>query len=287
MYVTRLYMRILLHIATLLLPFAMLVATGCTGKSAGSRDTTADSTYVDSAVSDTLETLIEETPMPKAADELFDDFFFNFAANKRLQYDRIDFPLMIDNLGTLSTMERRQWHTEHFFMRQGFFTLVAGSLKDLNGSKDTKVSHVTVEKIQLEKSRVKQYVFNRIEGLWKLQQVRTERLADNANGDFYAFYHRFANDSTFRQRSLAETVDYSGPDPEDDFSRVEGSIMPEQWAMFAPELPLGTLYNIVYGNRRPEGNTRVLVIRGVANGFEVQLTFHKTHEGYILTKLST
>lgn len=287
MYVAQFNMRILAYIALLLLPLAMLVTTGCTGKSDNGQDTTADSSFVDTTASDTLETLIEETPMPKAADELFDDFIFNFAANRRLQYERIDFPLMIDNLGTQSTMERREWRMERFFMRQGFYTLVAGSMKDLNGSKDTGVGHVTVEKILLESHRVRQYIFNRVEGLWKMQQVRTERLTDNANGDFYAFYHRFATDSTFRQRSMAETVDYSGPDPDDDFSRMEGSIMPEQWASFAPELPTGTLFNIVYGDRRPEGRERVLVIRGIANGFEVELTFHKGHEGYVLTRLST
>ena len=59
-----------------------------------------DSTSVDSVIADTqavdsTEKLIEETPMPKAADELFDDFVFNFAANRKLQMKRVHFPLPV------------------------------------------------------------------------------------------------------------------------------------------------------------------------------------------------
>lgn len=43
---------------------------------------------VDTASVDTMEQLISDTPMPKAADELFDDFFFNYAANRKLQLER-------------------------------------------------------------------------------------------------------------------------------------------------------------------------------------------------------
>ena len=58
-------------------------ATGCSDKKPAA---VADSANTDTLVADTqamdsTEALIEETPMPKAADELFDDFIFNFAAN--------------------------------------------------------------------------------------------------------------------------------------------------------------------------------------------------------------
>ena len=172
-------------------------------------------------------------------------------------------------------------------MRQGYNTLVGCSMHDIDRSKDTSVSHVTIEKVMVETERVRQYIFNRVQGLWKLQELRTVPMSENAFGDFYSFYHKFATDSTFRQHSLAETVEFSGPDPDDDFSRMEGSIMPEQWEMFAPELPETIHYNIIYGTNRTEGNRRVLVIRGIANGFEVQLTFHKSGNTYTLVKLNT
>ena len=109
----------------------------------------------------------------------------------------------------------------------------------------------------------------------------------NKNGDFYAFYNKFVNDSTYRAQSLAEVVDFSGPDPEDDFARMEGSIMPEQLELFAPELPKDMIYNIVYGEGSIKGNTRIFVVRGIANGLETELTFRKTKGGFILEKINT
>ena len=56
----------------------MFWTTGCSDKKPVAVDTTAvDSVLVvDTAVVDTMDQLISEQPMPKAADELFDDFIF-------------------------------------------------------------------------------------------------------------------------------------------------------------------------------------------------------------------
>ena len=58
----------------------------CKGKQAEGTTEDAPQDSIDAAVTDslevdTMELLIMETPMPRAADELFDDFLFNFAAN--------------------------------------------------------------------------------------------------------------------------------------------------------------------------------------------------------------
>lgn len=267
--------------------FTMCWTTGCTDKKSGTQDSIIDSLEVDTTESDTLESLIEETPMPKAADELFDDFLFNFAANKRLQYERIDFPLQVSEFGKTTSIEKNKWKMERFFMRQGYFTLVVGNAKELEMTKKTDVEHVVIEKIFLNEKYVQQYVFNRVEGLWKMQNIVKQSMNSNQNGDFYSFYQKFVNDSTYRQQSLAETVDFSGPDPDDDFSRMEGSIMPEQWDMFAPELPKDMIYNIVYGDKPIKGSTRIFVVRGIANGLETELTFRKNKGGFILEKINT
>lgn len=270
-----------------LLLLTMVCTTGCVDKKPVTTDSIIDSTEVDTTAKDTLETLIEETPMPKAADELFDDFLFNFAANKKLQYDRIDFPLQVSEFGKTSAVDKRKWQMERFFMRQGYFSVVVGNMKELESSKDTKVGHVVIEKVYLSQNYVQQYVFNRVDGLWKMQQINKETLSENQNGDFYTFYQKFANDSTYRQKSLAETVDFSGPDPDDDFARMEGSILPEQYPLFAPELPSDMIYNIVYGDQPIKGNKRIFVIRGIANGMEMEFTFRKAKGGYVLEKINT
>ena len=56
----------------------MLIGTGCTDKKEAKGDTLAVITdTIDTTSVDSLEEIIAETPMPKAADELFDDFFFS------------------------------------------------------------------------------------------------------------------------------------------------------------------------------------------------------------------
>ena len=86
----------------------MFWTTGCSDKKPVAVDTTAvDSVLVvDTAVVDTMDQLISEQPMPKAADELFDDFIFNFAINRKLHRARIKLPLKIvdgDNISYVKT----------------------------------------------------------------------------------------------------------------------------------------------------------------------------------------
>lgn len=278
-------MRLFVYIAVFAVVFTMMCATGCTEKKTEVADTIADTLSSDTIIEDTLKTVIEETPMPKSADELFDDFIFNFAGNKNVQQQRIQFPLTVNDNGVVTEIKRKEWTFDPFFMSQGFYTLVMSSADEIETSKDTKVGHVVIEKVLQSAASVRQHIFNRVNGLWMLQSVSNVPLTSHPNGEFYSFYSKFMNDSTYRMEHMAENVEFSGPDPDDDFMRMEGFIMPEQVSMFAPELPRGQIYNIIYGDVVPQGNDRILVIRGIANGFEIELTFSKTDSGYALVKL--
>ena len=224
--------------------------------------------------------------MPKTADELFDDFFFNFAANRKLQFQRIKFPLPVDNYGKLSEVTRGQWRMEHFFMKQDYYTLIFDNLRQMNLVKDTAVSHVVVEKINLSRSRVKQYVFNRDGGKWMLTSVSSKSIAANNNSSFLTFYRRFAVDSAFQVKSVNDPLKFTGPDPDDEFSTMSGILAPEQWPSFAPELPSGVIYNILYGQAYAESTRKIFVIRGIANGLETELTFERRNKHWKLMKLS-
>lgn len=113
----------------------------------------SDSFVVDTVPVDTMEQLISETPMPKAADELFDDFFFNFAANRKLQMGRIKFPLPVIKGDQTDYIQKEDWRMEHFFMRQGYYTLIFDNMKQMAVVKDTSIDHVVVEKVFFPKSR--------------------------------------------------------------------------------------------------------------------------------------
>lgn len=275
----------LIFVVLSLLLMMTWTTTGCTGKKTQDTDSvSADTT--DTTTIDTLEQLIEEQPMPKAADELFDDFIFNFAANKKLQLKRIKFPLKVTNGTTEKLITKKQWKTEHFFMTQGYYTLIFDSRRQMNFVKDTSINHVVVEKIYLKRKKVKQYVFNRIDGQWMLEEVNTGAMYQNNNASFLDFYEKFATDSTYQANHLNNPIHFSGPDPDDDFSTMSGDIAPETWPAFAPELPSGLIYNIMYGQKYTQSNQKILVMRGIANGMEMELTFARKGGNWKLTKLS-
>uniref|UniRef100_UPI0040287F91 DUF4348 domain-containing protein n=1 Tax=Segatella hominis TaxID=2518605 RepID=UPI0040287F91 len=251
-----------------------------------------DSTSVDSVVADTqtvdsTEKLIEETPMPKAADELFDDFVFNFAANRKLQMKRVHFPLPVyHNDKLVKSIGKRAWKMEHFFMHQDYYTLIFDNQKQMNLVKDTAINHVVVEKVFYAKKTVQQFLFNRINGEWMMTSVNYKPMYSNMNASFLKFYGHFATDSTFQAEHLHNPVKFVGPDPDDDFSTMSGDIEPETWPAFAPQLPHGMIYNIIYGQKYAESNQKIFVIRGIANGMETILTFKRIHGKWMLIKLN-
>lgn len=251
-----------------------------------------DSTSVDSVIADTqtvdsTEKLIEETPMPKAADELFDDFVFNFAANRKLQMKRVHFPLPVyHNDKLVKTIGKRAWKMEHFFMHQDYYTLIFDNQKQMNLVKDTAIDHVVIEKVFYAKKKVQQFLFNRINGEWMMTSINYEPMYSNMNASFLKFYGRFATDSAFQAEHLHNPVKFVGPDPDDDFSTMSGDIEPETWPAFAPQLPHGMIYNIIYGQKYAESNQKIFVIRGIANGMETILTFKRVHGKWMLTKLN-
>ena len=271
--------------------FAILLMTfSCTGNKANQADeVVADSVAdtIDTTDIDTLEMLITETPMPRAADAVFDDFLFNFLANKKLQKERVIFPLRVTENGTTTKIEKNDWKMEHLFMRQGYYTLLFNSDKQMQLMKDTAVNEATVEKILLNKNQVKNYCFQRIKGAWLLREIKVTPLQTDANASFLAFYKRFVTDTAFQIKSISETVDFVGPDPDDDFNMMEGVITPDTWEAFAPTLPHKTLYNIIYGQPQAEGKEKIYLLRGVANGLEMELRFKKEGGKWLLKKLMT
>lgn len=260
--------------------------TGCTDRKLMAVDSVSIDSFIDTARVDTLEELISEQPMPKAADELFDDFIFNFAANKKLQLRRIAFPLPLTSGETTTLIEKDQWKMDHFFMDQGYYTLVLDSRKQLDMSKDTGINHVVVEKINLEERKVKRYNFDRLSGQWNLTSLEKHSLENNKNASFLTFYEEFATDSAFLMKSISDPFSFTGPNPEDDFSTITTELPAEQWSEIGlNDLPCGLIYNIIYGQKYTHDNQKVLIMRGIANGLEVELTFKRTDGQWKLVKV--
>lgn len=262
--------------------FAALT-TGCSDrKAAGSNESLAG----DSLPADTLDQGITE--MPRGADELFDDFIFNFAVSRKLQLERISFPLEVKRGAKVEHVAKNQWKTEHFFMDQDYYTMIFDNREEMELTKDTAVSHVVIEKIYLNKKTVKQYVFNRVGGKWMMQEMRVDAMYQNNNASFLQFYQRFASDPEFQIESMNETVEFTSPNPDDDFSSQTGEIVPEQWPSFKPSLiPEGFIYNIIYGQQYKDSDQKIFVIHGIANGFASEMTFRKVNGKWKLVKFNS
>ena len=268
----------------------VLLMFSCTGKQVqrveGSMtDSVADTT--DSVPMDTLEQLLVETPTPKAMDEFFDDFFFNFAANKKVQKARIIFPLTVHKAGKDEQIDKSKWQMERFFMRQGYYTLFFDDDAQMELAKDTSINQAIVERIQLKKDNVRDYVFNRIRGAWMLREIRETTIAENVNASFLSFYRQFSSDKAFQVKSLNSLVKFVGPDPDDDFNTMEGVITPDTWEAFAPQLPSKIIYNIIYGEPKAMDNEKIFILRGISNGQEMELRFQKVGERWLLMKMTT
>ena len=266
----------------------MIWTTGCTDKKkAVAADTTAVTDTIDDTTAvDSLEDLIDDAPISKAVDELFDDFFFNFAGNRKLQMKRIKFPLPVVKDGKTVQMTKSQWQMERFFMPQGFYTLILDNRKQLNLSKDTSINHVVVEKINLQEQHVKKYNFDRKDGEWMLTSIDNSAMVQNNNSSFLKFYQRFATDTAFQIKSLSNPIAFTGPDPDDDFETITGDLLPEQWPDVGPtDLPRDLIYNIIYGQEYKESTQKIFLLRGIANGQELQMTFKAIGGEWKLTGL--
>ncbi len=263
-------------VAFTLCTLMMMFTQGCTEKKPQAEDTITivDTPKVATRL-DTMSELISEEPMPYAADELFDDFIFNFAANNKLQKERILFPLKLIEGETTQEVDSSEWKMDYFFMEQGYYTLLFDDVSQLDIVKDTSINQTVVEKIFLAKENMKKYVFERLRGRWMLTLIEDNAPYDENNASFLMFYKNFATDTDFQLKSLNDPVMFTGPDPDDDFSTMTGEIAPETWPAFAPELPSDVLYNITYGQKYTEGDKKVFVIRGIANGLEIELFFKR------------
>ena len=269
---------------------SVLLMFSCTGgKTQVAEEPMADSVadHADSVAMDSLEQLIVDTPTPKAMDELFDDFVFNFAANKKLQLTRVIFPLSVQKSDKSEKIEKKHWQMERFFMRQGYYTLFFNDEQQMALMKDTSITQAIVEKIQLKKDVVKDYVFNRIRGAWMLREIRETPVDENADASFISFYKQFVTDKAFQLKSLNKTVTFVGPDPDDDFNTMEGLVTADTWEAFAPQLPSKMIYNIIYGKPQQAGNEKIFILRGIANGLEMELRFKRVNNRWLLMKMTT
>lgn len=271
---------------SLLLCVTLVCCTDSKRPGAGAASSNSSGEQQDSVAVDSVADIVEDAPLSKAVDELFDDFFFNFAGNRRMQMSRIAFPLTVDDHGETTQMEGRDWHYTHFFMGEGFYTILLDNVEQDSLSKSYSLQHASVEKLFLNDGRMERYDFDRkTEGEWFLTKLERGKWSENHPcASFLEFYQQFSSDTTFQVKSLDDFVVMTAPDSEDEeFNDLTGSIMPDQWSAFKPEvIPSGVVYCVNYGQHYSDASRKVLIVRGVANGLSIEMDFRRKGDNWKL-----
>ncbi len=224
-----------------------------------------------------------EEPQPIEADELFDDFIFNYAQDHVLQLQRTIFPLPYYNEDVPLKIEKAYWKHDDLFCKENAYTLLFDKEEQMDLVGDTTLKSVQVEWIFLKTRMMKKYYFEKLKGVWMLEAINLRKLTADDPADFIDFYARFATDSLFQMEHIAQRLQFVTIDPDDEFSILETTLDAGQWAAFSPQLPKERLSNIDYGQHvSSQSNTRILKINGIGNGFSNLFYFRRLDESWEL-----
>lgn len=235
--------------------------------------------------SDTDSTAADSLPLPpKAADGLFDDFIYSYMRVRRFQLERTVFPLPNYVDGQNRPIAKSAWKFDPMYKNLDVYTLIFDSSRSIKAEKDTSLRHVVFEWAYLEKHRVKQYVFDKVDGQWRLTRLESHDMNRNVNSDFYNFYRRFSVDKKFQKSHIKEPFAFKTYDYEN-FQSIEGLLDVEQWPDYRPKLPSGTITNINYGQSYANSRRRVLMICSQSGGMGCSLTFERYGKDWRLVRL--
>lgn len=249
-------------------------------------DTLANDT--DSVADDTplseMEKLMGEKPMPEAADELFDDFFFNFSNNRKVQRERILWPLVTIVNGVRKTTEENKWQMERFYSTDGFYVMLLDDVKQTKLAKDTALNNAVVKHVNIPRNSLENFTFNRINGQWMMTEMEKEPLSESRNAAFLRFYQKFATDSVYCYESLAENISFTGPDEEDENVTITRDISADEYGYWAPEL-MTDFYTVSYGQKDESSNNKVFIMRQPSSSQECRMYFRRQGSQWKLYKL--
>lgn len=262
-----------------------LLLSACDGdrtRIAGNTGTAAP----DTTVVDTAAQAVDTVMPPAAADGLFDDFVYSFMHNKHFQLQRIKFPLHNTIDGHDTPIDKTRWRHDPLYVHKDTYTILFDNERSMRNEKDTSIHHVTVEWIYLDKGRVKQYHFSKEHGKWMLTAIDSHALAQNANSDFFKFYHRFSTEPSYQLAHIDNPFKFKTYDS-DTFQEIDGVLDAAQWPDFRPAMPAHVITNIDYGQRYAPDGRRVLVITSPSDGMSCTLSFQKRRGTWKLTGMKS
>lgn len=250
----------------------------------------ADSLYADSiemlAVDDTLE-LFEEEVLPKSADELFNDFFYNYALDEKFRKMRTTYKCESAEDDSVSVGSKPSGVVFRELVVKDFYAVVYEREEELAFQKDTSLSEVVVERMNLDAGIVEQFDFRRYGGTWVMQDFTSTTVDDTPNSDFLAFYSSFSADSVGRLDNVTEPLMFvmTAEDDEGEDEVVEMRL--DEWMEISADLPLPSheIINVNYGQTCISNNNKLLLVVGISNGLSLKYRFMKQGGKWMLVEV--
>lgn len=265
--------------------FIFLTIACTTNRSQDDEEDQNQEDSVTAVVSDTLTMEEVEEALPARADELFDDFLFNYSQDSLAQMRRTAFPLPYYRDGEKETIARTAWKQDPLFSNMEFYSVLYDRASDMEIEKDTSLTRVQMEYLYLDKKEAKRYHFLRNpKGFWILYKIVEEPFDEQRDPvAFLQFYAKFANDSVFQREHVAERLNFITFDPDDEFRTVECDITVDQWFAFRPDMPKHQLTQVNYGQSTEGVTDKIINFRSGTTGFNNTLTFKRVEDSWMLT----
>ena len=165
-----------------------------------------------------------EEELPANADELFDDFVFEFSRLKKFQVSRVVFPFpVVASRADTTWIAKAQWRHADLFGGGDYYTVFFNEEEQMELEKSTDLDHVDMDWILLKEHRFRTFHFERRGGKWMLVEESLHALEESPLAGFLDFYGRFVADADFQARSVSDPLRYVTTDPDDDFARFHAN----------------------------------------------------------------
>lgn len=264
--------------------------TACNGKQK------ADEAWVDSVMhaldsvpNESVDfTLQEDSVTSVAVDENFNDFLYTFMHNFRFLTQRVQWPVRVMNNAQqqIRTISRGNELKELLsLLDNDYYVMLLNSASQLESDPGSTASVASMKMVNLEDAQIHQFEFSRNSGQWFLTGICVDSFEENNLGSFLAFYNRFVNDSTFQLAHIAQHLNISIPDEDEENAYIEGTIDADQFSLFSPELPSG-IFMVVDFDLIDENPHKVVMIKcGFATSMMDVLTFDFDADDWRLIKM--
>lgn len=269
-----------------------VVVDACREKEEGATDNPSSDTLTAGADADSVEEeemsdsliLFEDAPLPETADEVFDDFFFNFATNRDFQQARVADKLTVSEGGIRKEVDAIRWNVAQAFPSTDLYAVIFERNDELELEKDTALKDVDIEVAHLEERIIETFRFRKQGKQWKLTEVENEDFDNSPNGDFLTFYAHFSSDSAFQVQSLSNPLPFVLSSQGEAGDGGLEQMSADEWSEQDMPLPVGKLVNIVYGQSYISQTRKSMQIRDIG-GVILRYNFEKGPSGWRLVSL--